>query len=157
MYMCTCVCIIMHLHMCVFLVCIFQIVSSLMSISAYTCLYLCVYVCLCVCVCACVRVCVCACMLTYADVCYAGCAQASRDLFRTTKAAADPVSAVLGHRERELDTYVPDIMGEANLLNWSPSLSPSLPSSLPPPLCLPLFLSLSLFSPSLSLPLTSPT
>lgn len=45
--------------------------------------------------------------------------QASRDLFRTTKAAADPVSAVLGHRERELDTYVPDIMGEANLLNWS--------------------------------------
>ena len=39
--------------------------------------------------------------------------QASRDLFRSTKAAADQATATVAHRERELDTYVPDIMGEA--------------------------------------------
>lgn len=39
--------------------------------------------------------------------------QASRDLFRSTKAAADQATAIVAHRERELDTYIPDIMGEA--------------------------------------------
>jgi len=45
--------------------------------------------------------------------------QQSRDLFKMQKSAADPVSAVVKETERELDTYVPDIMGEAALLNWS--------------------------------------
>ena len=45
--------------------------------------------------------------------------QQSRDLFKVQKSAADPVSAVVRETERELDTYVPDIMGEAALLNWS--------------------------------------
>ena len=45
--------------------------------------------------------------------------QASRDLFKMAKSAADPVSAIVMQTERELDTYVPDIMGEAALLNWS--------------------------------------
>jgi len=45
--------------------------------------------------------------------------QESRDLFKVVKSAADPVSAIVMQTERELDTYVPDMMGEAALLNWS--------------------------------------
>jgi hypothetical protein len=45
--------------------------------------------------------------------------QANRDLFKVTKADADPVSAIVTQTERELDTYVPDMMGEAALLKWS--------------------------------------
>ena len=45
--------------------------------------------------------------------------QASRDLFKASKTAADPVTAIVTQKEAELDTYVPDMMGEAALLNWT--------------------------------------